>query len=139
MKNALKMKSLNEETEVIIFYRDIRTYGLLEDYYGKAREKRVLFVRYEPERKPETELDGEKISLKFFDPVLNVWGTLKPDLVVLSAPVVPEGDNSLGQLLRLPMTSDGFFMEAHMKLRPIDFSTDGIFPVSYTHLRAHET
>lgn len=133
IKNALKLKELNENTEIFIFYRDIRTYGYREDYYAQAREKGIFFIRYEPERKPRIDIRGESLCLTFFDPVLDMEGEINPDLVVLSTPVVSEGNQVLGQLLKVPVTSDGFFMEAHMKLRPIDFTTDGIFLCGLAH------
>ncbi len=127
IKNALIIKELNESTEVIIFYRDIRTYGFREDYYLKAREKGVLFIPYEPEKKPKVEIKGEYLSLTFHDSTLEMEGEINPDLLVLNTPIIPEGNRELAQLLRVPLTGDGFFMEAHMKLRPLDFATEGIF------------
>jgi len=133
IKNALKLKELNENIEIIVFYRDIRTYGLREDYYTQAREKGILFIRYEPEREPKIDIKGESLYLTFHDSALNMEGEIEPDLVVLSTPIVSEGNQALSQLLKVPVTSDGFFMEAHMKLRPIDFTTDGIFLCGLAH------
>jgi heterodisulfide reductase subunit A len=133
IKNALKIKELNESTEVVIFYRDIRAYGFREDYYLHAREKGILFIQYEPERKPEVDLQREDLSLTFYDSILEMEGELNPDLLVLSTPVVPEGNQELSQLLRVSLTGDGFFMEAHMKLRPLDVATDGIFLCGMAH------
>jgi heterodisulfide reductase subunit A len=133
LKNALKIKELNENTEVVIFYRDMRAYGFREDYYLRAREKGVLFIQYEPENKPEVDLKGEDLSLTFYDSTLAMEGELNPDLLVLSTPVSTEGNQELAQLLRLSLTVDGFFMEAHMKLRPLDMATDGIFLCGMAH------
>ncbi len=133
LKNALKLKELNQDTDVTIFYRDMRSYGFREDYYLRAREKGVLFIQYEPERKPEVTLRGEDLSLTFYDSTLAMEGEINPDLVVLSTPVTSEGNQELSQLLRVPLTGDGFFMEAHMKLRPLDFATDGIFLCGMAH------
>ncbi|MFC2012603.1 hydrogenase iron-sulfur subunit, partial [Chloroflexota bacterium] len=133
LKNALKLKELNENTDVTVFYRDMRAYGFKEDYYLQAREKGVLFIQYEPERKPEVDLKGEDLSLTYYDSTIDMEGEITPDLLVLSTPVIPEGNQELSQLLRVPLTGDGFFMEAHMKLRPLDFATDGIFLCGMAH------
>jgi heterodisulfide reductase subunit A len=133
LKNALKLKELNENTDVTVFYRDMRAYGFKEDYYLEAREKGVLFIQYEPERKPEVDLKGEDLSLNYYDSTIAMEGEINPDLLVLSTPIISEGNQELSQLLRLPLTSDGFFMEAHMKLRPLDFATDGIFLCGMAH------
>ena len=133
IKNGLKLKELNENAEVFIFYRDMRTYGFYEDYYTRAREKGILFIRYDPEREPKIEIRGEKLFLNHVDPLLNMEGELNPDLVVLSTPVISEGNKELGQLLRIPITKDGFFMEAHLKLRPLDFATEGVFLCGMAH------
>jgi heterodisulfide reductase subunit A len=133
LKNALKLKELDRNVDVTIFYRDLRTYGFREDFYLQAREKGVLFVQYEPERKPEVQLKGEDLSLTFYDSILEMEGELNPDLLILSTPVIPEGNHELSQLLRVPLTGDGFFMEAHMKLRPLDLATDGIFLCGMAH------
>ena len=133
LKNALKLKERNENTEVVVFYRDMRAYGFMEDYYLLAREKGVLFIQYEPENKPGVDVSKENVSLKFYDSTLAMEGELNPDLLVLSTPVIPEGNQELSQLLRLSLTGDGFFMEAHMKLRPLDVATDGIFLCGMAH------
>jgi heterodisulfide reductase subunit A len=133
LKNALKLKERNENAEVAIFYRDMRSYGFLEDYYLLAREKGVLFIQYEPEHKPEVDVNGERLSLKFFDSTLAMEGELNPDLLVLSTPVATDGNRELSQILRLSLNGDGFFMEAHMKLRPLDAATDGIFLCGLAH------
>jgi len=133
IKNALKLKELNVNTEIFIFYRDIRTYGYREDYYAMARQKGIFFIRYEPQRKPTVDINGENIALSYYDIILDMEGKLNPDLVVLSTPVVPEGNKALSHLLKVPVTSDGFFMEAHMKLRPIDSTSEGIFLCGLAH------
>jgi heterodisulfide reductase subunit A len=127
LKNALKLKELNPDTEVTVFFRDMRAYGFKEDYYLEAREKGVLFIQYDPERQPEVSVRGNGLSLNYLDRTIGMEGEIAPDLLVLSTPVTPEGNQEISQLLRLPLTGVGFFMEAHMKLRPLDFATDGIF------------
>ena len=133
LKNALKLKELNENIDISIFYRDMRAYGFREDYYLKAREQGVLFIQYEPDRKPEVDIKGEDLSLTYYDSTLAMEGEINPDLLVLSTPIIPEGNQELSQLLRIPVTGDGFFMEAHMKLRPLDFATDGMFLCGTAH------
>ena len=133
LKNALKLKEVREDVDISIFYRDVRTYGFKEDYYLKAREKGILFIHYEPEEKPKVNIKGEQLSLTYYDSTLAMEGEINPDLLVLSTPIIPEGNRELSQLLRVPVTGDGFFMEAHMKLRPLDFSTEGIFLCGQAH------
>ena len=133
LKNALKLKELNENTDVVIFYRDMRAYGFREDYYLRAREKGVLFIQYEPERKPSADLKGDDLFLRYYDSTLDMEGELNPDLLVLSTPITTEGNRELAQLLRASLDGDGFFMEAHMKLRPLDMATDGIFLCGLAH------
>ncbi len=133
LKNALKLKELNENTDVVVFYRDLRAYGFLEDYYLLAREKGALFIQYEPERKPEVDLRADDLSLSFYDSTLAMEGELNPDLLVLSTPVISEENRKLSRLLRVSLNGDGFFMEAHMKLRPLDLATDGIFLCGTAH------
>jgi heterodisulfide reductase subunit A len=118
---------LNPDIDVTVFHRDMRAYGFKEDYYLEARDKGVLFIQYEPEKKPEVALKGEDLSLSYYDSTIDMDGEISPDLLVLSTPITSEGNQELSQLLRLPITGDGFFMEAHMKLRPLDFATDGVF------------
>lgn len=135
IRNALRIKTLNPAAQVYVFYRDIRTYGFKERYYREAREAGVLFVRYEPETKPRVEAgpDGGLI-LTAPDPVLDgAMLTLRPDLLVLAPPVVPDVDQALTQAFKLPLTADGFFLEAHMKLRPVDFASDGVFLCGLAH------
>jgi heterodisulfide reductase subunit A len=133
LKNALKLKELNENMDVVVFYRDMRAYGFREDYYLQARDKGVLFIQYEPETKPEANLRGDTLSLRFYDSTLDMEGELSPDLLVLSTPVTTEGNQALSKLLRVSLNGDGFFMEAHMKLRPLDLATDGIFLCGLAH------
>jgi heterodisulfide reductase subunit A len=133
IKNALWLKELNEDAEISIFYRDIRTYGVNEVHYARALEQGILFIPYEPEAEPELTITGDCLSLAFRDPVLDVKVEINPELVVLSTAIVPEGSRELAGLLKVPLTGDGFFMEAHMKLRPLDFASDGIFLCGTAH------
>jgi len=133
LKNALRLKELNPNAQAVILYRDIRSYGFKEKLYTQAREKGVLFVRYEPDRKPEVFAD-EKLKIKVFDPSLRRELELNPDLLVLSMPPVPRTDaHDLAMMLKVPTDADGFFLEAHVKLRPVDFATNGIFMAGMAH------
>jgi heterodisulfide reductase subunit A len=134
LKNALKIKEINPNADVYVLYKDMRAYGLKEDYYRDAAMKGVLFVNYEDERKPEVTKDGNQLKVKFYEPVLQEEVEVEPDLVVLSAATIPNTDNKhVAEMLKVPLTKDGFFLEAHMKLRPVDFATDGVFLCGMAH------
>ena len=134
VKNALRLKSMNPETNVYILYRDIRTYGFKEDYYRKAREAGVIFVRFDPEREPRLEKKGEGLQVIVHEPILQDALNIQTDLLVLSAGITPSLDNErLSKMLKVPLNQDGYFLEAHMKLRPVDFATEGIFLAGLAH------
>ena len=134
IKNALLIKEKNPDTNVFILYRDIRTYGFNEGYYTKAREKDVRFIAYNTDEKPEVEKVNGQLKVSLYDPVLNAKVNIKTDLLVLSTGVIPRDDaKDLAQKLKVPLTSDGFFLEAHMKLRPVDFATEGVFLCGLAH------
>jgi len=135
IKNALKIKETSPQTDVYVLYKDIRSYGFKEDYYRKAAEKGVLFINYDDERKPKVTNEGGKLKVRFYEPVMKEEIEIQPDLVVLSAATVPNPDNKrIAEMLKVPLTKDGFFLEAHMKLRPVDFQTDGVFLCGMAHL-----
>jgi heterodisulfide reductase subunit A-like polyferredoxin len=134
IKNAIKMKELHPETSVIILYKDMRTYGFKEAFYTRAREKGVLFVRFEDKKKPSVSLSDGRLTVQLEDPMLDLPLTLHPDLLVLSEAVVPnEGSKELANLFKFPITLEGFFLEAHVKLRPVDFATDGLYLCGMAH------
>jgi len=134
IKNALEIKEVSPETDVYVLYKDVRSYGFKEDYYRKAAEKGVLFVNYADERKPKVTNENEKLKVTFWEPIIKEEVEIKPDLVILSAATVPNPDNKrIAEMLKVPLTKDGFFLEAHMKLRPVDFATDGIFLCGMAH------
>ncbi|MGB9778311.1 MAG: FAD-dependent oxidoreductase [Candidatus Bathyarchaeales archaeon] len=134
IKNALKIKKISPETEVYVLYKDIRSYGFKEDYYRKASEKGVLFINYEDSRKPQVTNEKGKLEVTFWEPVIKQEVTIEPDLVILSAATIPNPDNKrVAEMLKVPLTKDGFFLEAHMKLRPVDFATDGVFLCGMAH------
>jgi heterodisulfide reductase subunit A len=131
--SALHLKEMNPAIQVFILYRDMRTYGLRENLYREAREKGVVFIRYDMEKKPEVIKDGSKIKLNLYDPALGAAVEINPDLIVLASAVVPERTSKISQLFKIPINEDGFFVEAHVKLRPVDFATDGVFFCGLAH------
>ena len=134
IKNALKLKSLAPEMTLYVLYRDIRTYGFREDYYEKARNAGVLFIRYDPEREPQLERDGDALRVIVREPILRDDLSIETDLLVLSPGIVASPENEpLSKMLKVPLNEDGFFLEAHMKLRPVDFATEGIFLAGLCH------
>ncbi|KPJ53708.1 hypothetical protein AMJ39_03515 [candidate division TA06 bacterium DG_24] len=134
IKNALKMKELQPDADVFILYRDIRTYGLREQYYTEARRMGIRFIRYHDDRKPEVSHQDGKLRVVVHDEMLNADVELRPDLLVLAAAIIPRADaEELSKMLKVSLTGDKFFLEAHMKLRPIDFATDGIFLCGLAH------
>jgi heterodisulfide reductase subunit A-like polyferredoxin len=133
VKNALHLKELNPDMNVYVLYRDIRTYGLLEEYYTEARKKGVLFFRFEAEDPPVAEASNEGLEVTFTDHVLNRKLNVTADLLVLSAGMQAEDTEELSSILKLARTPEGFFMEAHVKLRPVDMATEGIFVCGTAH------
>lgn len=134
IKNALKIKEQSPETNVYILYRDIRTYGFRESYYSQTRNKDVIFMRYEEKEEPKVSRNGNGLQVEVFEQTLRMPIEISTDLVVLSAGIVPSEDNdSIAQFLKVPLDSNGFFLEAHMKLRPVDFATDGVFLCGMAH------
>lgn len=134
IKNALKIKELAPQTHVYVLYRDIRTYGFRESLYTRARQQRVVFLRHDDDRKPVVTCGDDSLVVTVFDPQLNLDIAIEAGMVVLSVATVPHGENkALAQLLKVPLNEDGFFLEAHMKLRPVDFATDGVFVAGLAH------
>lgn len=133
MKNAIRIKQLNPDCQIYVLYKDLITYGFREQFYTEARRRGVLFVRYHKDKPQVSEQDGQ-LTVRVTDPILGDRLELRPDLVVLSTAIVPQETNaSLAQLLGLPLSREGFFMEAHLKLRPMDFIPDGIFLCGMAH------
>ncbi len=135
VKNAIKLKESFPATDVYILYRDIRTYGFREELYQRAREMGITFVRFEDGHKPQVRRVGEKLQVLVDDAALmGERIAINTDLLVLSVGIMPNEDNrELAPMLKVPLNADGFFLEAHMKLRPVDFSTDGIFVCGLAH------
>lgn len=138
IKNGIRLKKMNPKMNIYILYRDIRTYGLLEQYYQEARALGIIFIRYDEHEKPvvKTEEKDEKqiLSVSVKDHVLGVQTVIHPDKIILAPAMVPQDDAfDLSQKLKIPLNEENFFMEAHVKLRPVDFSAEGIFLAGLAH------
>ena len=133
IKNALKLKELNPETRVFVLYREIRTYGFHELYYREARDKGVVFIRYELPDKPRVEAAGDGLRVRLTEPILGQEIALDADLLVLSTGIAPHDNAALSEVLGVPLDEDGFFQEAHSKMRPLDFLKEGIFLCGLAH------
>jgi heterodisulfide reductase subunit A-like polyferredoxin len=157
LKNAIALKAQKPEAQVVILYKDIRTYGFKERLYKTAREHGVVFMRYDNDHKPEVVIRDKRleigdqqpntgalqsavsnqkseIEIQAWDSILQRSITLRPDLLVLSMPVVPRDDaHEVAKLFKVSLDADGFFLEAHVKLRPVDFASDGVFMAGMAH------
>jgi heterodisulfide reductase subunit A len=142
IKNALKLKEIKPKMDIYILFRDMRTYGFMEDYYRKASEKDVTFIRWDLDDKPRVESISEKgkpiVRVTVPDPVLGQRLVLNADVVVLSAAVIPsKGSQEIARLFKTPLNPDGFFQEAHVKLRPVDFAAEGVYLCGTAHYPKH--
>jgi heterodisulfide reductase subunit A len=133
IKSALKLKELEPEMDVVVLYRDLRPYGLREDLYRQARSKGIVFVRYDVDKAFEVAANDENLRVTFTDRVLGRQMEIRPDLLVLASAIVPDKETPLAQFYKVPLNADGFFAEAHVKLRPVDFATDGVFVCGIAH------
>ncbi|MCF8032407.1 MAG: FAD-dependent oxidoreductase [Desulfarculaceae bacterium] len=133
VESAIKVKESNPEAQVYILYRDIRTYGVREDLYKRAREAGVLFIRYKIDDKPQVSAGDGKILVTATDHVLGVPVSFEVDRLVLAAAIVPNQVTQLAEAMKTPLNSEGFFLEAHAKLRPVDFATEGIYQAGLAH------
>ena len=133
VKNALKLKELNPEAGVYVLYRELRTYGFHELYYREARDKGVVFIRYELPDKPGVEAAGDGLRVRLTEPILGQEITLDTDLLVLSTGIAPNENAALSEVLGVPLNEDGFFQEVHPKMRPLDFLKEGVFLCGLAH------
>ena len=139
VKNSLTLKKKFPNVNIYVAYRDIRTYGLREKYYTELRDKGTMFINYSVDNKPKIELADEfdpnsKIRVTVFDPIMDKNIEVTADLLVLATAIDPKKENfDLGKMLKIPLNTDGMFLEAHVKLRPVDFATDGIFVAGLAH------
>ncbi len=144
IKNAMNLKALNPKMNIYILFRDMRTYGYREDYYREAADKGVKFIRWESDAGPEVEptTEGGKNILRVTvpDPILGQRLELDADILTLSAAVIPSEDSTeVARLFKVAMNPDGFFQEAHVKLRPVDFAAEGVFLCGTAHYPKHIT
>ena len=143
IKNALQLKEKNPDMDIDILFRDVRTYGLREDYYREAADKGVRFIRYTPENPPQVEAGTDEegkavIKVSVADPILGHRLELDADLLALAAAVVPaESTNEIAGLFKVTLSPDGFYKEAHVKLRPVEFTTDGVYLCGTAHYPKH--
>jgi len=133
IKNAISLKEINPDINVFILYRDIRTYGFAEDFYRKARQMGVHFSRYREGEDPTVKQIEGSLEVSFKDITLGMEIKIRPDRLILSTGVVAGETEELSRMLKVPLTSDLFFLEAHVKLRPVDTQSDGIFVCGMAH------
>jgi len=133
VKNALKIKEINPDSQVIVLYRDMRTYGYAEDAYREAREKGVIFIPYEVDSRPQVVKKGKAVTVNYYDPILQEKVSINPDLITLSTGFVPENPENLSKLLKIPVNANNFFLEAHVKLRPVEMAVAGVYVCGMAH------
>ncbi len=135
VKNAIYLKKKYGDINISILYRDMRTYGYYEKLYREARKLGVNFIRYEPGQKPVIGTESDKITVKFHEPLLDRELTDTADMVVLASAIVADRENNgrISRFLKVPLNGDGFFLEAHVKLRPVDFATEGVYVCGLAH------
>ncbi|MFP3870822.1 MAG: CoB--CoM heterodisulfide reductase iron-sulfur subunit A family protein [Syntrophobacteria bacterium] len=133
IRNALSLKKINPEINVYILYRDIRAFGKREHLYREAREKGVLFIRYDPDAPPNVVEENQRLKVTVTEPILERSLEIYPDMIILATAIVPYNNNVLARLYKASTDQDGFFLEAHMKLRPVDSATDGVFLAGLCH------
>jgi heterodisulfide reductase subunit A len=131
--NALTLKQHHPDMEIFILYRDIRTYGTREDLYRDARSRGIHFFPYSPDAPPTVKADGERITLGFEDPILTCRLSVSVDLLCLATAIVPHRDTALSQFFKVPTDQDGWLLEAHQKLRPVEFANEGVFLCGMAH------
>jgi heterodisulfide reductase subunit A len=134
MKNAIRIKQINPDCHVYVLYKDLITYGFREEYYTEARERGVIFLRYEEDDAPQVQIHYGEVQVRVKDVILDQQLTLTPDLLALSMAIMPAETNvELARILEVPLSSEGFFMENNLKLRPMDFTREGIFLTGLAH------
>jgi heterodisulfide reductase subunit A len=133
IKSALSLKSQNPAMNIFVLYRDMRSYGLREDLYREARTQGIKFIRYQNDKGISVLTGKEALEIQFSDRVLQRQMVIHSDLLILASAMIPQKNNRLAQLYKVPQNDDGFFAEAHVKLRPNDFATDGVFICGIAH------
>jgi heterodisulfide reductase subunit A len=127
IKNALKVKEINPDASVTILYRDVMSYGFSEDYYALARDRGISFIRYNPEQKPTVEDINGRLRVTVRDRLVGKNLIIDADLLALSSAMVPYENKALVEQLKVPLSADGFFLESHAQLKPVDSYVDGIY------------
>jgi heterodisulfide reductase subunit A len=130
---ALELKNRNPETNVYILYRDIRTYGEREDIYQEARGRGVLFFRYDLDETPAVQAKDKGVDVQFWDPIIGRRLVVHADILCLAAAIVPHDIRGLVQLFKVAVDTDGWLLEAHQKLRPVECATEGVFLCGMGH------
>ena len=134
MKNAIAIKQINPDCQVYVLYKDLITYGFREEYYTEARERGVIFLRYGADDQPQVQVNYGQLEVRLHDVILDQPLTFSPDLLALSMAILPaETNQELAAVLNVPLSSEGFFMEDNLKLRPMDFTREGIFLAGLAH------
>jgi heterodisulfide reductase subunit A len=133
VKSALKLKELKPDMDVFIIYRDMRTYGLRENLYRQARTQGIAFVRYDFDKGIVVSGNSGSLNVRCTSHVLQRELEIKADMLVLATAIVAPQENPIAQLFKVPVNDDGFFVEAHVKLQPIDFATKGVFVCGLAH------
>ncbi len=134
MKNAILIKQINPDCQVYVLYKDLITYGFREEYYTEARERGVIFLRYAEDDHPQVQVNYGRLQVRVHDVILDQPLTFTPDLLALSMAILPaESNKELSRILAVPLSSEGFFMEDNLKLRPMDFTREGIFLAGLAH------
>ena len=142
VKNALNLKKVNPEMDIYILFRDMRTYGTMEDYYREASEKDVKFIRYDPDDKPQVEATTAEgrpvIRVAVTDPVLGQKIGIDADVLSLAAAVIPSASTlEIAGHFKVTLSPDAFFKEAHVKLKPVEFAADGVYLCGTAHYPKH--
>ena len=133
VKNALAIKKKSPDTQVFILYRDMRMYGLMEDYYTEARKQGVIFIRFQKDNPPVAKASDEGILVTVKDHVLQRNVEIRADILTLSAGIMPAGSEEVSRKMKLNINSEGYFLEAHVKLRPVDMGSEGVFLCGTAH------
>ncbi len=134
LKNALKLQEMNPDINVYVLYRDIRTYGFKEDIlYREARKKGIIFIRFDEDDEPKVKLNNGKITINTKDKIIGRNLNLHPDKLILSTGIIPQDNSTIIQKLKVPLNEDRFYSEAHVKLRPVEFSAEGIYLCGLAH------
>ncbi|MBF0228675.1 MAG: FAD-dependent oxidoreductase [Desulfamplus sp.] len=149
LKSAIEVKNRRPGARVYILYRDIRSYGFREDLYQEARQKGIIFIRYDLENLPQVKAvmpqgtEGDTYSydkdrygnleITVIDHVLRMPVKINPDILVLASGIVPNANKHLFEAFKIPVNAEGFLVEAHAKLRPVDFASDGLFVAGLAH------